>query len=118
VSGLDLRPSFAAAASALGVPAVVTRPYPDDTPIETTGIWIPAIPTDVPFGMELQRQEPKAQMALPLADVPTLPSGSKVTAVDILGGTEKQWITDGEVIRHADEVRVYLIPDPDEGLDA
>src|SRR5688572_24736493 len=80
-----------------GVPATVTRPFPDDgTPIVTRGIWVTpglsrpfteAFPSD----FALQRREPERVMALSRAEVPAVPRGTRIDAPEQLGGVVKAW---------------------------
>ena len=111
MAGLDLRPDFSSAQTAFGVPATVTRPEPDDTPIETTVIWVPPIPTDFPPGFDAQRQEPQRILALPLVDVPTAPRGTLIEAPDVLNGEAQRWLVDGFDRYEFDAMRVVVVPD-------
>jgi len=87
-----------------GVPATVTRPAPDNTPVETRGIWTSELDERRPFGTDFQRREPRRVLVLPrafaspdgtVASLPTLPRGTSITALDCLGGTSRTWIVDG-----------------------
>jgi len=82
--------------AAHGVAATVTRPAPDNAPIVTRGVWI-TIPLEEPrpYGSDFQRREPRRVLALPKADVATLPRGSIIVALDRVGGTIKVWRVDG-----------------------
>jgi len=111
MAGADLRPAFSSAQRAFGLPATVTRPAPDDTPIETTAVWLPPIPTDLPGGFDLQRQEPKRIICLPLADVPTLPRRTLIAAAEVLGGEVKAWRVDGFDRYEFDAIRAFVVPD-------
>lgn len=91
VQTLRLDASF----SVLGVPATVTRPAPDDTPIATTGIWQSPLEEDAPFGTDLNRREPRRVLALRRDSVPTLPRGTRVLAPEKPGGANKAWSVDG-----------------------
>jgi len=113
MAGADLRPDFSTARAAFGVPATVTRPAPDDTPIDTEVIWLPPPPTDVPFGLELQRQEPKRILSIPLADVPTVPTGTLIACPEVLAGAVQQWTVDGFDRYEFDAVRVIVVPAED-----
>src|SRR5687768_3198209 len=83
-------------ASVHGVAATVTRPAPDETPIETRGIWVTS-PLEEPraFGTDFQRRAPRRVLALPVSAVPTLPRGTLVSAPDQSGGAVKVWRVDG-----------------------
>lgn len=111
MAGADLRPAFSSAQDAFGVPATVTRPAPDDEPIETTVIWVPPIQTDFPAGFDAQRQERRLMVAIPIADVPTVPRGTAIECPDVLGGETKRWLVDGFDRYEFDAVRVIVIPD-------
>jgi len=95
VTGLDLRPAFAAAMEAFGVPATVTRPAPDNTPVETTGVWVSSLEEARPVGTDFQRRDPRRVMALPRDVLSTLPRGTMVVAAEELGGVVKTWKVDG-----------------------
>jgi hypothetical protein len=109
----DLRPLMGPFFDAFGVPVTVTRPLPDNDPIETVGIWIDLAPMEMPPGMEFQRKEPQRVLALGRDDVPTVPRGTAVLAPETLGGPVKGWRIDGLERADADHHRVYLIPDPE-----
>lgn len=94
---------------AFGVPATVTRPAPNDTPIETTALWVAPIPEGQPIGAEWPRQEPHKVMALPLADVPTVPHGTLIEAPEFRDGPVKTWRKDGDERREYDHVRVFVV---------
>jgi len=83
--------------SAHGVPAVVTRPVPDEAPISTTGIWAPTEPQQdgQPVGTDFRRLDSRRVLALPRSDVPSLPRGTTIVAALHSGGAEKTWIVDG-----------------------
>src|SRR4051812_26891579 len=92
-----------------GVPVTVTRPFPDDTAIETTGIWMTTQTEDVPTGTDFQRREPRRVMALSRAAVPTLPRGTLISATENPGGTAETWRVDGIERLEADHVRALLV---------
>jgi len=91
----DLRPSLDAAVSAFGVPATVTRPYPDDAPVDTTGIWLAAIEEPRPQGTDFSRREPRRLLVLPRNVLATLPRGTVVLAPERAGDPVKTWKVDG-----------------------
>lgn len=99
--------------SAHGVPATITRPSPDDTPIETTGIWEGVVPIDYPRSGTLQRNEPKRVFAIPTADVPTVPRGTIILAPLRTDLTPERWRVDATDRVDVDHVRVIVIPDPE-----
>ena len=91
----DLRVPLAHALAAFGVPATVTRPAPDNTPIVTTGFWVSPLDEARPFGTDFQRREPRRVFVLPRATVPTLPRGTTVLAPQMAGGAIVTWKVDG-----------------------
>lgn len=109
MAGADLRPAFSSAQEAFGLPATVTRPAPDDDPIETTVVWLPPIPTDL--GFDLQRQEPKRILCISRAHVPTLPRQTVIEAAEVLDGEVKAWRVDGIERYEFDAIRAFVIPD-------
>jgi hypothetical protein len=79
-----------------GLPATVTRPAPDDTPIATTAIWVTeAMEESRPFGTDFQRREPRRLLALPRADLATLPRGTVIAVPEMSGAASKAWRVDG-----------------------
>lgn len=81
--------------AAHGVAATVTRPAPDDTPVTTTGIWHSGPVEDPqPYGTDFRRREPRRILALPRADLATLPRGTTISAPETIGGTAKTWVVD------------------------
>lgn len=96
----------------LGLPATVTRPYPDDTPIATRVVWVLPATDGMPTGIELQRQEARRVMAIRLEDVPTVPRGTIVEAPEVGGADDQRWRVEGPDRVEADHVRVIVVPDP------
>lgn len=96
--------------AAHGVAATVTRPAPDSTPISTTGIWAQTAPLEdaQPYGTMLQRRDPRRVMAIPRADVPTMPIGTTVVAPETIGGTNKTWRVESLERTEGDHWRVIL----------
>jgi hypothetical protein len=114
----DLRVPLGPILEAFGVPATVMRPAPDDTPIETTGIWISPLTAEMPSGLEfrtteLRMTERRYLLALPRADVPTIPRGTRIAAPEVLGQVDQWWRVDGVEQADSDHHRVLLVPDPD-----
>ena len=95
----------------LGVPATVTRPSPDDTPIVTTGIWTTA-PLDEsrPFGVDFQRSDPRRVLALPRRTIATVPRGTEISAPETPDGAVLTWVVDGLDKVDGDTVRVIVVP--------
>lgn len=106
---LDLRPAFGLMVDAFGLPVVVTRPAPDDTPIETNGIWVAPVTDSVPFGTDFQRRDVRRVIAISRADVPALPHGSKLVAAEQLGDTPRTWKVDGVERLEPDHIRVVVV---------
>jgi hypothetical protein len=83
----------------LGVAVTVTRPWPDDVPIATKGIWLtpglahPAL-DPLPGDQAIRRRERLRVIAIPVSDVPTLPTGSRIDAPDVEGATPAAWRVD------------------------
>lgn len=95
-----------------GVPATVTRPFPDATAIETNAIWL--TPTTDGFGgSDLHRQEPRRILCLNRDEVPTVPRGTIVLAPEAFGGATLRWRVEGPDRIDADHTRVIVVPDPE-----
>jgi hypothetical protein len=99
--------------SAHGVDAIVTRPFPDATPITTRAIWVTPQTEDALNGTELQRREPRRVMALRKDEVPTVPRGTVIIAPPQGGESDARWRIDGIDRVEADHVRVIVVPDPE-----
>lgn len=99
---------------AFGVPATVTRPVPDDTPIITTGIWdANGLTDDVPSGQALTRREERRVMALARSEVPTVPKGTQIVAPPTLGDADQTWRVDGMIRVDRDLQWVAVLPEPE-----
>lgn len=93
----------------LGVPATVTRPAPNNTPIVTTVIWAVAPASDgQPYGSALHRVDSRKVMAISRSDVPTLDNGTVIVAAEIDGDTAKTWVVDGIERTLADQWRAFV----------
>lgn len=102
--------------TAHGVPVVVTRPAPDDIPIETTGIWFtPGLArpflNGMPEGLDLQRRDRHRVIGLKVADVPTVPRGTRIEAVERFGDATTAWRVDGTEYADANHRRVVVVPE-------
>ena len=97
-----------------GVPATVTRPSPDDTPITTTVLWPSAVPNqeDQPYGLDLGRKGPRRVMAISRADVPSLPMGTTIVAPEQPDGANVTWRVDGLERVEADTWRAIVMLAP------
>jgi hypothetical protein len=92
-----------------GVPATVTRPAPDNTPIVTTVIWAVAPVSDgQPYGSMLHRVDSRKVMAISRSDVPTLDMGTMIVAAEIDGDAAKTWVVDGIERALADQWRAFV----------
>ena len=105
----DARVPMAPCLDAFGVAATVTRPYPDDTPIETTVAWVGPGPRQVPAGAEWSREEMLKVLGLSRLEVPTVPNGTRIVAAERLGEAAKTWQVDGLVSLDPDETRVSVV---------
>lgn len=93
-----------------GVAATVTRPAPDNAPIETTGIWqVAPLEEQQPFGTDFRRVEPRRVMVLSRADVPTIPRGTVIVAPETLDGVDKTWKVDGLDRTEGDHWRAIVV---------
>jgi hypothetical protein len=109
VSG-DLRVPFATALEAFAVPATVT--VPGGGPLITRGIWVSPLTQDMPGSGGVRRREPKRVLALPLADVPTVPRDTAIVAPEMAGLTAQRWRVEGFESVEVDHVRVIVVADP------
>lgn len=107
----DLRVPMDPILSAFGVPATVTRPGPDDDPIETAVVWITPEPADVPPGGSFQAVEPQRMLGIDKATVPTVPKRTRIAAPEVLDGPVKNWLVDGTDRVEPDMVVVVVVPD-------
>ena len=100
--------------SAHGVPATVTRPAPDSTPIVTTVLWPTAAPLDEaqPYGADFRRKSPRRVMAIPRVDVATCAIGTVVVAPEQLDGTNVTWRVDALDRVEADTWRAIVMVAP------
>lgn len=100
--------------SAFGVTATVTRPAPDDTPIETTVLWATPATEDRPIGSsDFVRREQRRTVALLTADVPTCPKGTVIDAADERNGTVRRWRVQGIDVIEAEHVRAIVVLEPE-----
>ena len=106
---LDLQVPFGLCQEAFGLPGVVTRPAPDDDPIETVVIWVPPDAQDVPRSSDWQRRETNRILAISRADVPTVPKGTTVVAPEVLAGAECTWRVVDFGQQQPDHVRVHVV---------
>lgn len=98
-----------------GVPATVTRPAPNDTPIETSVIWVTPGLTQprteaVPFDLALQRRDQEWVMALSIAEVGSVPIGTLIDAPEPGGTVARSWRVDSVDLADAEQRRVFVTP--------
>ena len=96
--------------SAFGVPAVVTRPAPDDAPIDTTVVWVMPQAELLPMGMDLQRRERKYLLALRRDQVSTLPRLTTIEAAEADGQAIKTWRVDSIESIDTESIRAWVMP--------
>ncbi len=108
----DFRVPIAAVMASFGVPATVTRPFPDDIPVVTTAAWVPPPLAETrPYGTDLQRLDPRKVLSLSRdANLPTLPRQTVIVAPEQAEGPVKTWRVD-EIDRASDvdEWRVIVV---------
>jgi len=109
----DLRVPLAPILEAFGLPAIVTRPAPDDTPIETTGVWVAFTDDEAPTGLAIRRNELRRILVLPRSDVPTVPHGTTIAAAEVQGGEVFDWRADGTDRVDEDSIRVIVVRVPE-----
>jgi hypothetical protein len=95
-----------------GIDATVTRPAPDDTPIDTRIIWLTVDTADVPGG-PVTRREGLRGMALRRDEAPTVPRGTEILAPANFGGDPVGWRVDSTLMVFVDHVRVGVLRAPD-----
>jgi len=105
---------MAPALSAFGVPATVTRPAPENTPVATTGIWLSSLDEDRPFGTDFQRRAPRHLLSIAReAGLTHIPRGSVIVAPEQVGFALRTWRVDGYERVDSDDMRVILVPASD-----
>lgn len=79
-----------------GVPATVTRPAPENTPVSCTVILRTVqLQERRPFGGDFQKREGRRVMSFQKADFATsLPRGTTVAAPERKGEADKSWVID------------------------
>jgi hypothetical protein len=98
-----------------GVPATVTRPAPDDAPIEASGaIWVTPVTEEQPSGVTFGRRERRRVLSLLTSEVPTIPRGTVIEAPDERDGTTQRWIVQAVDVIEAEHTRVVVVPALDE----
>lgn len=99
-----------------GRDAVITRPAPDETAIETRIVWMTAVQDLNPVGLDDQRFQPDFQRRDPIRilairrdHVPTVPRGTVIATTEWGSETETTWRVDGTVERHPDHIKVAVM---------
>jgi len=91
---MDSRPSIDSALEAFGLPAVVTRPAPDNTAVTTTGFW--SLPREGEVaGSDFGKLESQKLLVLPKSALSTLPRGTQVVIAETSGAATKTWLVEG-----------------------
>jgi hypothetical protein len=91
-------------------PATVTRPYPDDTPITTRIIWLVPASDAVPSGADFARTDVRRLVAIRRDEVPTVPTGTRISGAEPPSDVVREWVTEGPVTpMDADHVRVFVV---------
>lgn len=103
---LALGAMFGAAA----VDAVVTRPAPDDTPIQASVLWVTSTTDDAPNGVDFHRREPNEVAAIRKSEVPTMPRRTRIVAERTPGAGAQLWIVERVVVDEPDLWRVLVVP--------
>ncbi len=108
----DLRVGLGPVLSAFGVPATVTRPAPDNAPVQTTGVFIRPLQNEqVPVGVDLQRREPRRVFVMAKnATLASMPRHTLIVAAEELGGSQGTWRVDGLDEVESDCWRVIVVP--------
>lgn len=96
---------------AFGVPATVTRPAPDATPVQTTAIWLaPLLEEQLPAGSDLQRREPRRVLAvMRSATLQSLKRQSLIRAPEVQDGPALLWRVDAILHVEYDQWRVAIV---------
>lgn len=97
--------------SAHGVDATVTRPTPDDTPIETRVIWVTPATDDFPGSGEFARRDQTRVIALPRSAVPTVPRGTRIVAAEVGSEVAATWKVDATLSVTPEQTRVVVVED-------
>lgn len=111
-SWVDLVRDINFASQILSVPIEVTRPSPDDEPIETRGIWLTLDTRDMPESA-FPRREAFRVMSLRRDEVPTAPMGTVILAPETEDGAVLGWTVDGMHSIETDHHRVIVLRAPE-----
>lgn len=79
-----------------GVPIVITRSDDADSPVSTTGTWLPDIVDDQPYGHDFNRLASRKVMLIArTATLSSIPKGSTIQAADADDSTVRLWRVEG-----------------------
>ncbi len=92
-------------------PVAATVTLPGEAAITTTAVWLSPLIDDMPVGRDLNRREPRRLMALRRDDVPEVPRGTIIAAVEKIGGDERNWQIDGIESTEPGHFRVIVVPE-------
>lgn len=98
---------FATLQGAFGTPAIVMVAGRD--PVAATIVWMSPVQGDEASGFDLQRHVVRRVMAVGLAEVPELPTGSFISAPEPEGTYARDWVVDGEERRDYDHRCVFVV---------
>jgi hypothetical protein len=92
--------------AAHGVDITVTPP--GLAAVTTTGIWHEPLDDPQPYGTNYRKTEPRRVMEIPRSStLNDIPDGSIVRAVDVDGGSAKNWKVEG-LDRPNDPLRIFV----------
>jgi hypothetical protein len=103
----DIRPAFASASAAFGLPATVT--LPGEAPVPTTAIWLSPISVDT-SGVLVPTDRPQRLLAIPAAAFGVLPRGTRIDVAESSGGPVLAWTVEAAQYVASDEIRVVVLP--------
>ncbi len=103
----DLRPDLGPALSVFGLPATAT--VPGGQPVATTAIWLPSVSVES-AGVFVSTDRPQAVLALPRADVSSIPRGTIIQVAEMEGGPVLAWVVEGVDDSRPDEIRLIVLP--------
>ena len=99
--------AFSAIYGVFGISMTVTPV--NGSPANVTGIWMTPTPTDLPLP-DLRRRDRQRVIAFRRSEVPSLPSGSIVNAVEPGASAASDWRVDGFELTDAEQVRATVVP--------
>lgn len=102
---------YGALVAVMGLPITVTRPAPNDTPVETRGIWLTPQTESTPFGADLARRDPRKTLAVPRSTtLPSAPKGTVIAAAETDASDVKTWRVEGYAQpMTVDEMRLLVV---------